>query len=151
MIGLSKTTGYAMRALVCIADPVCSCSQISRIASCSKVPQSYLAKILRQLNEAGLVQAKRGKKGGIWLALPPDEINLLIICEAIEGPDFIADCLLGADFCEVGCDCPTRTFWQNTRASIRKELQSISLADIAGGKTRGIPVGAPAEGECRVS
>jgi Rrf2 family protein len=135
VIGLTQTTSYAIQALTCLSDPICSRSPIAQISKCSKVPKPYLAKILRTLTEAGMVHAKRGHNGGIRLVHPPGEINLLAICEAIEGPDFIAECLLGATFCAIGCECPTQAFWQDTRLRIRQELRRITLADILASRT----------------
>lgn len=130
MFSLSQTTGHAIQALTCLAGDSCPHRFIQDIAESSGVPRAYLAKILKRLNEAGLVESKRGYKGGVWLARSAEEITLLDICLAIEGDDSVSCCLLGSDFCDDKRDCPTHKFWKKTRASIEDELDQTTLADV---------------------
>jgi Rrf2 family protein len=51
------------------------------------LPEPYLAKQMQKLSAAGIVQTKRGAKGGYVLAKPPAEISLLAMVEAIDGPE----------------------------------------------------------------
>jgi Rrf2 family protein len=130
MLALSQTTGHAIRALACLAShenpPVFS----QDIAESADVPQAYLAKILKKLNDAGIIESKRGYKGGVWLARPPRHITLLQISEALDGEEFISSCLLGAEFCSDERNCPTHKFWKKNRQLIRKELAKTTLADV---------------------
>jgi DNA-binding IscR family transcriptional regulator len=48
------------------------------------MPLPYLSKIFQRLGEAGIVETKRGYKGGVKLARPPAEISLLAIDAAVE-------------------------------------------------------------------
>ena len=129
-MSLSQTTGYAIRALACLADKKCAGGFIHDIAECTGVPRPYLAKVLRKLNEAGLVESKRGYKGGVRLARDPADISLLDICNAIDGEDYLGNCLLGGEFCSDLRDCPTHEFWKATREKISQELARNSLAEI---------------------
>ena len=130
MLALSQTTGYAIQALTCLADTCPDPAQIQTISSCSGVPAPYLAKVVRRLNDAGIVSSKRGYKGGIWLARPPEEISLLEISEAIDGEDYFTSCLLGSEFCDDERDCPTHKFWKKTRRAVQDELSLTTLADV---------------------
>jgi Rrf2 family protein len=127
---LSITTGYAIDALACLASPQCENAMIQNVAKCAKVPAPYLAKIMKKLNNAGIVRSKRGFKGGIWLARPPEQINLLEIMNAVDGPDYLEGCLLGRAECSDERDCPTHAFWKVTRETIRAELTAHTLADV---------------------
>lgn len=51
------------------------------------VPGPYLAKQLQALRRAGILASVRGKHGGYRLARPVDQITLLDIVRAIEGPE----------------------------------------------------------------
>ena len=130
MMSLSNTTGYAIRALACLASCVDPPTNIKAVADCSGVPQAYLAKIIKQLNNAGIVESKRGFGGGIWLARPARLISLLDISVAVEGDKFLAPCLLGSEYCAGERACPTHRFWTKQKEQIRKELDSISLSDV---------------------
>ena len=60
--------------------------QIRVISERQGVPTRYLEQIFQRLRRAGLVTSKRGPGGGYTLALPPAEIDLRAIVEAVEGP-----------------------------------------------------------------
>jgi Rrf2 family protein len=56
------------------------------IAETHGIPQRYLVQILLQLKGAGYVQSTRGASGGYQLARPPDEMTVLEVMTAIDGP-----------------------------------------------------------------
>jgi Rrf2 family protein len=130
MMSLSNTTGHAVRALVCLADCATPPASIKDVASSAGVPQPYLAKVVKKLNDAGIIESKRGKSGGIWLARPAKMISLLDICTALEGEDFLGPCLLGSEYCSGGRGCPTHAFWKRHKQLIRKELERTTLSDV---------------------
>ena len=130
MMSLSQTTGHAVRALACLAGCTTPPASIKDVSHCAGVPQPYLAKIVKRLNEAGIVASKRGSKGGIWLARPARLISLYEVAEAVEGSDFLGSCLYGFDACSDARDCPVHGFWVKTRDSIRRELVRTKLSDV---------------------
>jgi len=129
MLGLTQTTGYAIKALGCLSG-VGQSRQTADIAKFSGVPRPYLSKIIQSLARGGLVVAKRGIGGGISLACPPEEISLLQVVEAVEGQGWLGDCLLGFDECTNMATCPTHDFWQRVRREITRELRKTSLASV---------------------
>lgn len=50
------------------------------------IPSSYLVKVFGRLERKGFLRSVRGRRGGFRLAKPPEQISLLRIVEAIEGP-----------------------------------------------------------------
>lgn len=134
MLSLSVTTGYAIRALMCLESGDCVPRHISDIARSTGVPRAYLAKILNTLSQQGLVQTKRGYRGGISLARSAQEISLLQIVEAVEGKAWLAECLLGMDACDILTICPTHTFWARIQQEITEELRKTTLAAVIASK-----------------
>lgn len=130
MMSLSNTVGHAIRALACLAGCTNPPANIKDIAECSGVPQPYLAKIVKKLNDAGIMESKRGNQGGVWLARPAKLISLLEISIALDGEDFLSACLLGSEACSDVRDCPTHVFWKKNRELIRRELERIKLSDV---------------------
>ena len=84
---LSKTAGYALVSVGYIAQH----SQEGRVLASTiskhcNVKLSYLYKILLQLVKANILRGKRGPRGGFTLSRPAEDVTILEIIEAIEGP-----------------------------------------------------------------
>ncbi len=58
----------------------------SAIAKEYDIPLEYLFKILQQMVRTNVLRSKRGPRGGFTLARPANEITLLEIIEAADGP-----------------------------------------------------------------
>lgn len=56
------------------------------IAEACNVPTGHLLKILQQLVRAQILASERGPSGGFLLRRTPNEISLLDIIEAVDGP-----------------------------------------------------------------
>lgn len=57
---------------------------IEELARLEAIPANYLAQILAELRNAGLITSKRGKYGGYALSRPPEEITLYDIVKALD-------------------------------------------------------------------
>ena len=77
MTNFSLTTGYAIEALACLARHGADSMLVREIAECTEIPLPYLSKIFQRLGEAGIVETKRGYKGGVKLTRLPAEVFLL--------------------------------------------------------------------------
>jgi len=83
---LSSKGRYGIRALFDIAfHSEGKATQIKDIAERQAIPPRFLEQIFQDLKRAGLVQSKRGPKGGYQLARTPAEIRLGDIVRALEG------------------------------------------------------------------
>jgi Rrf2 family iron-sulfur cluster assembly transcriptional regulator len=83
---LSHASSYAVHALAFLAAQ--GGNQLLPgvvIGQNRDLPGRFLAKLLKQLERAQLVQSRRGPSGGFRLARPPSRISLLEIIEAIDG------------------------------------------------------------------
>lgn len=90
----SQTVEYALRAAVWLADHEDG-QTTQEIAEATKVPPSYLSKVLQNLRRAGIVHGQRGVGGGFTLARPPLEISILDVVQAVDPIERIRTCPLG--------------------------------------------------------
>ena len=68
---------YAIRALYDLAfHRLGQAAQAKEIAERQKIPLRFLERILQDLRKAGIVDARRGPRGGYALAKPPAEVSL---------------------------------------------------------------------------
>ena len=84
---ISAKADYAVRAALELAaapdgEPV----KGEQLAEAQEIPLQFLEHILLELKHARLVRAKRGARGGYWLARPAEEITLADVIRAVEGP-----------------------------------------------------------------
>ncbi|MHB1038201.1 MAG: RrF2 family transcriptional regulator [Pirellulales bacterium] len=84
---LSRTVAYAVQAAIQLAEyspgtPV----PCSRLAADGQMPERFLLQILRNLVTHGILQSTRGVDGGYTLDRSPEDISLLELIEAIDGP-----------------------------------------------------------------
>ena len=84
---LSRTVAYAVRATLQLAKTSSQAPvPCSRLAAEGEMPERFLLQILRNLVTHGILRSTRGVDGGYMLTRPPEEISLLEVIEAIEGP-----------------------------------------------------------------
>ena len=62
--------------------------------------------------------------------LRPDDITLLAITEALDGPVSILTCLSRPKTCNRHLSCPARSIWGDLNLTIRDTLASITLSSV---------------------
>lgn len=126
---LSRTVAYAVRATLQLAKtdsaaPV-PCSQL---ASEGNMPERFLLQILRSLVTHGILRSTRGVDGGYSLVRPPQEVSLLEVIEAIEGP------LNTGEPTAEGMSESTQAALQQALRSVtdssRRQLEAIKLSQL---------------------
>jgi len=129
---ITRQADYALRAVVFLSrlgdDERAATSQI---ALEQKIPPSFLAKIVSQLSVAGLLQTSRGARGGVSLARSPEEITVLDVIEAIDGPILLNECVGSGGVCVFGDDCPMKPIWCDTQADLVGKLKKITFNQFA--------------------
>ena len=131
MLGLSSASSYAVLALANLTGPGEGWTLARDLAAAIDAPLPYLSKILHGLTGAGVIEAKRGYRGGFRLTRRADQLSVGEIVIAIEGPAYLEGCLLGRAECSDRRACPAHAFWGLERERIRAQLQRMSVADVA--------------------
>ena len=129
---ITRQADYAVRAVYHLTKlGPDSRAATSQIAEKQRIPPSFLAKIISQLSVAGLLHTSRGARGGVSLARDPEEISLLDVVEAIDGPILLNECVADAASCTFTEDCPMRQIWCEAQEHLVGRLQSTNFAAIA--------------------
>jgi FeS assembly SUF system regulator len=140
MMRIGKLTDYATVILATLASDRARLLNASTLAERTHIAAPTVAKLLKQLHRAGLVNSMRGTHGGYQLARSPDSISAAAILDALEGPIALTDCSVGSGNCCLEHSCGVSRSWQRLSAAVRKSLSDISLAQLAGLDTRAIAV-----------
>ncbi len=101
-----------------------------QIAEIHHVSEAHLSKVLQRLAKVGLVNSVRGPKGGFRLGGPADEISLLDVYEAIDGPLRPTTCLFGTPICD-GRACIMADVLKRVNEETNRYLTQTTVADAA--------------------
>ncbi len=86
MLRLSNRGRYALKAVFDLATHADAPVQVRDVATRQRIPLRFLEQIFQLLKRGGLVESKRGPRGGFLLAREPDEVRLGDVLRAVEGP-----------------------------------------------------------------
>jgi Rrf2 family protein len=125
---ITRQADYALRAVIYLSrlGPE-QRAATSQIAIEQRIPPSFLAKIVSQLSVAGLLQTSRGARGGVSLARSPQEITVLEVVEAIDGPILLNECVGCGGVCTFGDTCPMKPVWTETQADLVSKLNNVTF------------------------
>ena len=105
-----------------------------KLADAQEIPLQFLEHILLELKHHGIVRARRGAKGGYWLARPADEVTVAEIVRAVEGPIAHVQSTPPEDIAYRGNAAHLQDVWIAVRASLRTVLEHVTLADLVAGQ-----------------
>ncbi len=66
---------------------------LAEIAERDGLPLAYLEHLVARLRKAGLIESRRGSRGGYMLARAPQEITMAEVVEALEGSIAPIECI----------------------------------------------------------
>jgi len=133
---LRNKTKYALKALQVLAKeygqgPVL----ISEIARRERISPKFLELILLELKNQGILQSKKGKGGGYFLARAPQAVSIGQVVRVMEGRLAPLPCVSRTSYmrCAESRDersCGIRIVMKDVRDATAKILDSTSLADM---------------------
>jgi Rrf2 family protein len=138
-VRISAKVDYAVRAAVELAAAQRSQDpdrpvKADAIARAQDIPVKFLENILQGLRQGGLVESRRGPDGGHLLARPAAQIALADVIRAIDGPLAGVGGRRPEELDFTGTAEPLRAIWIAVRASLRRVLEEVSIADVAAGE-----------------
>ncbi len=125
---LSKTSEYALRAVVFLATRGRIPSSANVVAEHTKVPRRYLHKVLQDLVAHGLVASRPGPGGGYELSRESSEIMILEVVNAVDPIKRIVQCPLGLVSHE--SLCPLHKQLDDVYAATEAALGSVTIESV---------------------
>lgn len=126
---LSRTVDYAVRATIQLAQTeATSPIPCSQLAKDGQMPERFLLQILRNLVTHGILRSTRGVDGGYSLQRSPEQISLLDVIEAIEGPQAV-EATLGEGLSE-SLQIRLNAALQQVANTTRQQLQAIKFSHL---------------------
>ncbi len=131
---VSAKADYAVRAVAELAASPDGPVKGERLADSQDIPLQFLEHILLDLKHSGIVRARRGAKGGYWLARPAEEVSIAEVIRAVEGPIANVQSAPPESITYTGSARELQNVWIAVRASLREVLESTTLADLVSGE-----------------
>lgn len=135
---LTAKSEYGVLAVVDLAVSASAGPVSAReIAERRAIPPRFLEQLLVSLRRAGIVSAVRGARGGFTLTRPSEEISVLDVVEALEGPltSNVCDTERG-EVCGQAGACAAAPVWARATAALRDVFQSTSIGELAGQQSK---------------
>ena len=136
---LSNKGKYGIKALVHLARlPAGETAQGQDIAQANQIPKKFLDGILVDLRKTGVVNSKKGPRGGYSLGQPAYQIRLGDVVRTLDGPLAPIACasrsaFKACDDCPDVYTCGVRALMLQVRDAIAGVLDKTTLADVRDG------------------
>lgn len=137
MLGLSKSTDYALIALSYLAERPEKYVSAREIAAAYELPTALLMNLLKGMQARGLLRSSRGTKGGYQIAVDLERTSLFDVVEAIDGSVRLVDCVSASDAdcggdgaCRVSHCCPVRGPLRALHGRLVRFLKDVKLSDL---------------------
>lgn len=135
MAGFVKITEASSLALHAISYLASYCKvkpcTARELAASFRVSEHHLAKVLQRMSREGLLTSTRGPRGGFALARPAEDISLLEVVEAVDGPYRAGTCLFDVPICR-GDACILGDLLEKLNSLVLDYLRNTKVADVTG-------------------
>jgi Rrf2 family protein len=125
---------YASQAVLHLALQWPEVVTIQEIASRHHIPLKYLEQILLELKRGGVLESRRGVKGGYLLARAPAKISVGEVLRIVDGAFAESSCTHSAErlgtVCVEGESCGLKAMWGDVQVAVEKILFATSLEDV---------------------
>ena len=127
MLRISKLTDYGSVILAYMASHPGQTLSAASLSQAVHLPLATVSKLLKLFKRNRLVKSSRGKDGGYTLSRPSEEIFLVQIISAIEGPIALTECSVKKNLCKIENHCAIRPGWQSINRAIYNSLSQVTL------------------------
>jgi Rrf2 family cysteine metabolism transcriptional repressor len=131
---ISAKGEYAAKAVLYLSLHYPEVVTIHQVAENHKIPIKYLEHILLALKRAGLLESRRGVRGGYTLARPPEKISVGEVLRVVDGKFSQASCIeldLKSHYaCPEMNSCGLKQVWQDVQGAVEKILFETTFDEI---------------------
>ncbi|OIK29430.1 RrF2 family transcriptional regulator [Streptomyces malaysiense] len=137
---LLRSTDLALRILMRLAVSTGDTPATRTVAEDMGVPYTHAAKVVAELQHLGLVDARRGRGGGLALTEQGRTASVGAIVRTFEGDDEVVECE-GATPCPLRSDCRLRGALRRAQEAFHASLDPVTLDQIVADPTGPVLLG----------
>ncbi|WP_328887146.1 RrF2 family transcriptional regulator [Streptomyces sp. NBC_00316] len=138
---LTRFTDVALRVLMRLAVVTDEDPPTTReVAATMQVPYTHAAKVVARLQHLGLVEARRGRGGGLTLTGTGRSASIGGLVRELEGPGDVVECE-GSTPCPLRSACRLRGALHRAQEAFYASLDPITVADLVTSPTGPLLIG----------
>ncbi|WP_181802309.1 Rrf2 family transcriptional regulator [Streptomyces shenzhenensis] len=126
---LLRSTDLALRLLMRLAVVSGSSPTTREVAADMDVPYTHAAKVVAELQHLGLVDARRGRGGGLTLTEKGRTASVGAVVRIFEGEGDVVECE-GDNPCPLNSDCRLRGTLRRAQEAFFATLDPVTVADM---------------------
>ncbi|KPM46780.1 RrF2 family transcriptional regulator [Jiulongibacter sediminis] len=127
---ISKTCGYAIRAIVLLNEHPGEKLGVVQIAEQLGIPQHFLSKVLKDLAKHQLISSVKGPHGGYFSNQTTPNASLIDIIHVIDGLGVLNKCFLGKDRCSQTNPCPLHNEFEKSRQYLFEVFRNRTISQL---------------------
>ena len=146
---LLRSTDLALRVLMRLAvagDSPETTPTTREVAAAMEVPYTHAAKVVAELQHLGLLEARRGRGGGLALTQKGRTASVGALVRTFEGDGDVVDCE-GTTPCPLNSACRLRGALRRAQEAFFASLDPITITDIVREPTGPLLLGIPGRPE----
>ncbi|HEY7938675.1 MAG TPA: Rrf2 family transcriptional regulator [Acidimicrobiales bacterium] len=126
---ITRRADLAVRALTVLADADGRVKGPDLAAALDTTP-GFVPQVLGPLVAAGWVRSDPGPTGGYRLTARLQDITVLEVVEAVEGPTDLGRCVVADRPCGSAGPCALHVAWARARGELMTSLGGLAMADV---------------------
>lgn len=134
---LTQFSDYALRTALYLGAHPLRVVPITEVSKAYNISYHHLTKVATQLVESGVVEAVRGRNGGLRLAMAPADINIGWLIRQTEPDMTLVECFdEEASSCPITSECGLQHALRDALVAFFKVLDQHTLADFLASSPR---------------
>jgi Rrf2 family transcriptional regulator, nitric oxide-sensitive transcriptional repressor len=132
---LTQHTDFGLRLLIVLARKKGEHVALPQFAADLGLSYNHVTKVAQALARAGYIRSRRGRAGGVELAVEPDQLTIGAVVRSLERSMQLADC----PNCPLFDDCSASPLLAEALEAFLAVLDRTTLAMIAEKRKPGLP------------
>ncbi len=129
---LTRAADYGVRVMMhLVTQPAGTRASLTDLAAAAEVSPAFLSKVLQRLVRAGLLDSRRGKRGGFEMLEKGRAASLYDVLEALEGLPALNVCLLDLNSCHRSPWCAAHMVWMEAQNHLMVTLRQTPVESLA--------------------
>lgn len=137
---LTRFTDLALRVLMRLTVETEDLPTTREVAATMRVPYTHTAKAVAKLQHLGLVEARRGRGGGLTLTPAGRSASVGGLVRELEGPGDVVECE-GSTPCPLRSACRLRGALRQAQEAFFASLDPVTVDDLVGSPTGPLLIG----------